>query len=238
MSEQQLSVLHAEQSQMSVWTNPTAFAEAWKMANVLASTSIVPEAYQGKPHNCIVALEMANRIGVSPIMVMQNLDIIYGRPAWRSTFILSVIKTCGQFRDVTYQWHGQPGQDNYGCRLIAVSNATGQPVMGEWVTIKIAKDEGWYGRKGSKWASMPGQMLSYRAASWFGRMHCPEILLGMHSADEVQEFREVQEPPVVKPEIKSQVPTQKPQSGAPNVSAGTPKSGAGQGAEISHEEVI
>lgn len=238
MQEQQLSVLHAEQSQMSVWTNPTAFAEAWKMANVLASTSIVPEAYQGKPHNCIVALEMANRIGVSPIMVMQNLDIIYGRPAWRSTFILSVIKTCGQFRDVTYQWHGQPGQDNYGCRLIAVSNATGQPVMGEWVTIKIAKDEGWYGRKGSKWASMPGQMLSYRAASWFGRMHCPEILLGMHSADEVQEFREVQDAPVIRPEIKGQSVTPKVEHAAPNVTQRAAQGSANPNDGMPQEEII
>ena len=225
------AVLHAETTgQVSVWNDGNAFAEAWKMANVLASTSIVPEAYQGKPANCLVALEMSNRIGVSPIMVMQNLDIIYGRPAWRSTFILSVIKTCGQFRDVTYQWHGQQGQDNYGCRLIAVSTATGQPVQGEWVTVKIAKDEGWFTRKGSKWATMPGQMLAYRAASWFGRMHCPEILLGMHSADEVQEFKEVQDAPVVNPAPV----TPKVQASAPNVQQRT----AMNAGEVSQEEVI
>jgi hypothetical protein len=209
MSENQNNtpaVLHAESSGMSVWNNQNAFAEAWKMANVLASTSIVPEAYQGKPANCLVALEMSNRIGVSPMMVMQNLDIIYGRPAWRSTFVLSVIKTCGQYSDVRYEWAGQQGHDSYGCRLVATDNHTGKPVYGEWVTVGIAKAEGWYGRKGSKWTTMPGQMLGYRAASWFGRMHCPEILLGMHSVDEVQEVQVVESAPAVKQAAPEVIP--------------------------------
>jgi hypothetical protein len=51
----------------------------------------------------------------------------------------------------------------------------------------MAKAEGWVSRKGSKWATMPELMLMYRAASFFGRLYAPEVLMGMHSMEEIQD---------------------------------------------------
>jgi hypothetical protein len=52
----------------------------------------------------------------------------------------------------------------------------------------MAKAEGWLTRAGSKWQSMPELMIRYRAASFFGRLYCPDILNGMYTADEVADF--------------------------------------------------
>ena len=56
------------------------FKMAWQMAQALASSTIVPSNYQGNAANCLIAIEQAQRLDVSPMMVMQNLYVIQGRP--------------------------------------------------------------------------------------------------------------------------------------------------------------
>jgi hypothetical protein len=55
------------------------------------------------------------------------------------------------------------------------------------VSVGMAKKEGWYGKTGSKWQTMPQQMLMYRAASWFVRAYAPEIAMGLHTSDEIRD---------------------------------------------------
>jgi hypothetical protein len=70
----------------TAFSNAASFESAQRMALALVSSNIVPEQYRGKDNigNAIVALEMAQRIGASPLAVMQNLNIIHGRPSWSS----------------------------------------------------------------------------------------------------------------------------------------------------------
>ena len=64
----------------------------------------------------------------------------------------------------------------------------GRKVTGPVVTMDLAKAEGWYDKNGSKWKTMPQMMLRYRAASFFGRMNCPDLMMGMYTREEVEEF--------------------------------------------------
>lgn len=130
---------------------------------------------------------MANRMGADPLMVMQNLYIVYGRPGWSSQFLISTFNTSGKFSALRYEWVGEEGKDSWGCRAWAIEKATGQRLEGSTVTLKIAKEEGWYSKNGSKWKTMPQQMLMYRAASWFIRAYAPELAMGMHTEDEIRD---------------------------------------------------
>src|SRR5690606_26673763 len=85
-------------------------------ARLLASSSLVPKEYQGNLANCVVALNMALRMQADPLMVMQNLHVIQGRPSWSSQFLISCFNTCGRFSAIRYEWVGQPGTDEWGCR--------------------------------------------------------------------------------------------------------------------------
>ncbi len=158
---------------------------AIKAANVLSKSTLVPKEYQGNVANCIIALNMANRMSADPLMVMQNLYIVYGSPGWSSQFLISTFNTSGKFSALRYEWVGDEGKDSWGCRAWAVEKATGEKLTGATVTIDLAKKEGWYGKNGSKWQTMPQQMLMYRAASWFIRAYAPELAMGMHTADEI-----------------------------------------------------
>jgi hypothetical protein len=163
-------------------SNPQSFDHVQRVAKALSSSTVVPKDYQNNIPNTIVALEMAHRIGCSPMMVMQNMDIIHGKPSWKSTFIIASINSSKRFDPLQFEMSGEG--DNYGC-VAWTRNKHGDVVRGPKVTIGIAKAEGWYQKTGSKWKTIPELMLQYRSAAFFGRLHCPEILMGMHTADEV-----------------------------------------------------
>lgn len=176
--EQQIDIIPGFSSQKS-------FELSQRAAKLLAASTLVPKEYQDNIPNCVIALNMASRMQADPLMVMQNLFIVYGRPGWSSQFLISTFNTSGRFTAIRYEWTGEPGKDNRGCRAWSIEKATGERLEGSCVTIEIAKKEGWYGKNGSKWQTMPEQMLMYRAASWFIRAYAPELAMGMHTEDEI-----------------------------------------------------
>lgn len=167
------------------------FELAQRAAKLLAQSSLVPKEYQGNLPNCVIALNMAARMNADPLMVMQNLYIVHGRPGWSSQFLISTFNTSGKFSALRYEWVGEEGKDSWGCRAWAIEKATGEKLVGSTVTIGLAKKEGWYSKNGSKWQTMPQQMLMYRAASWFIRAYAPELAMGMHAAEELQDVIEM-----------------------------------------------
>mgnify|MGYP007071576422 CR=1 FL=1 len=190
MSDEKTEVQKFESAETGfAFSSARSFASAQRMALALSSSSIVPKEYQGKDNlgNCIVALEMAQRLGISPMMVMQNLYVIQGRPSWSSQFIISAINSCGKFSPLRFEWSGTEGKDDWGCRAIATEIATGEELRSSKITIQMAKDEGWFGKAGSKWKTMPEQMLMYRSSAFFGRIYAPEIMNGMQTEHEVND---------------------------------------------------
>ena len=154
-----------------------------RKAKALAASTMIPKDYQNNIPNTLVALEMAHRIGASPLMVMQNLHIIHGRPSWSSTFIIAALNACGRFTALRFE----ATEDK--CRAVATEKETGAFLEGPWITIQMAKDEGWLTKAGSKWKTMPELMMRYRAAAFFGRLYAPEIMMGMHTEFEVQDMQ-------------------------------------------------
>ena len=155
-------------------------------ARTFAATKIVPESYQGKPADCLVAIDMANRMGISPMMVMQNLYVVKGKPSWSGQACMSLIQGCGKFKNVRHNYFGEENSDGRGCFVSAVWADTGEIVNGPKVTIAMAKAEDW--TKNSKWKNIPELMLAYRAAAFFARVHCPEALMGVQTSEEVEDI--------------------------------------------------
>lgn len=166
----------------------SAFALAVRKARALTSSTIVPKEYQGDGNlaNALIALEVAERIGASPLQVMQNLYVVHGRPSWSSTFLIATVNGCGRFTPLRFETHGDdPEHDSYRVRAVAKDRESGEVLNGSWITWKMVKAEGWHSKSGSKWKTMPEQMFMYRAAAFWTRMYAPELSLGIHTADEV-----------------------------------------------------
>ena len=219
------------------------FSDAMNAAQVLANSTLVPKDYrftyevkkgygyeattewvnnQNAAANCLIALNMANRMGYDPLMIMQNLHIIEGRPAWSSQFIIAAINACGKFSPLRFEimnhgmtdveyietyWENKKKQtrqiktqiENVSCVAWAIEKATGERIESAKIDMVMAIKEGWYQKNGSKWQTMPDQMLRYRAAAFFGRVYAPEILMGIYSADEVRNFVDVTPEPAPQP---------------------------------------
>lgn len=195
-----------------------------RAAKLLSSSTLVPTAYRAfdekkgdNPNalaNCVVALNMSQRMGADPLMVMQNLYIVEGRPSWSSQWIIAAINGCGRFsplrfdlkdlgsKEVEYEtskWvdrqkvtskHKATVQ-NFECIAWAVEKDTGVRIDSPKVSIEMAVKEGWYGKAGSKWQTMPEVMLRYRTASFFGKLYAPELLMGLQTVEEAHDIIDI-----------------------------------------------
>lgn len=163
-----------------------SFALVQREATAMANSSLVPKEFQGNVANCLIALNLARRIGADPLMVVQNLDVIHGRPSFRATFLIACLNQCGRFTPLRYRITGE-GKDRT-CVAIANDMKTGEEYEGPPVSIQMAHDEGWATKSGSKWKTMPDLMLRYRAAAFFARTTAPEVAMGLYTSDELEEI--------------------------------------------------
>ena len=186
----QSSTVAAERIQQPATNIVADFSRAYKLAQVISTADIIPDNYKGKAADCAIAIDMADRMGVSPMMVMQNLYVVKGKPSWSGQACKALIEGCGKFKpgSVRHVYIGEKGTDNRGCYLAAVWADTGDKAEGPEVTIKMARAEGWLG-KNPKWTNMPELMLAYRASSFFARIFCPEVLMGVHVEGETEDIR-------------------------------------------------
>lgn len=166
---------------VSVFGSLENFTQAQKMIRPLMESTMVPDSYRGNPANCMVAMEMAHRIGKSVLEVMQNMQIVKGSAGWKSEYTIMCINRSGLFKEpLEFVF----SEDRKSCYAIA-TRLNGKEVRGTPVTMEMAKAEGWLDKNGSKWKTMEEQMLMYRSATFFCRVHCPEVLAGIQTADEI-----------------------------------------------------
>lgn len=172
----------------SIWNNTEMYKMAVNLAKMLASSDLVPEGtYKGKPANCLIALDIAIRMNMSPLNVMQNLFIVKGKPGWSGQFCISATNTCGRFSPMEFVRLVDDNGEQLGCYAQATNLKTGKLCVGAPVTWKMVKAEGWYDKQGSKWKTMAEQMFMYRSAAFFARTYCPEVLNGLQTADELRD---------------------------------------------------
>lgn len=207
---------------LQIFGSLEGFEAGQRICKALASSNMVPKSYfnedgSAKFGDMMLALDMAQRTGASPLMVMQNLQVIEGRPGWSAQFITAAINSSGKFSPLRYirrdlgkevveyeTWTGPKGQRSKVMKKVEIQNreviawavdASGERLEGPPVSMKMAVLEGWYGRN-TKWQSMPDLMLTYRAAAFFGRTYSPEMLMGLPSADEVLDVDYVDVTPI------------------------------------------
>lgn len=163
------------------------FAQVFKMAQALSKSTIIPKDYHDNPANIVIAIDVANRLNANPLMVMQNLYIVNGRPAWSSQFLSGTINASKKFKtNIQYEMINE-GKPDMKCRAYVIDN-DGNRLDGPWITMEMAEKEGWINKTGSKWKTMPEVMMRYRAVSFFARLHCSDLTMGLYTADEAIEL--------------------------------------------------
>lgn len=222
-----------EAGTINVFGSASGFEAAQRMAKALAASNMVPQPYQGNIANCLVALELSSRLQASVYMIMQHLHVISGRPSFSASFQIATVNASGRFTPLRFQAVGKPGASDYGLFAVATDKASGEVLEGDTITTAMVTAEGWASKPGSKWRTMPGQMFRYRAAAFWARVYAPELLMGLATADEVEDIVVT---PVAPPPSRSPAPPAPTALSAP-VSPAVPRSGmAGLGAALAEVE--
>lgn len=187
-----LAVPAQQQNIVAGFFDVQSFELLQRISKAFASSDLVPKSFKDNLPNCMLAMDMSQRIGANPLMVMQNLDVIQGKPGWSSKFLIATINSCGRYHSLSYERVGDdPKAKNYKVRAYTTERATGKELFGEWITWDMVSAEGWDNKAGSKWKTMPGQMFLYRAASFWQRVYAPEIGMGLSTVEELQDIVDV-----------------------------------------------
>lgn len=204
--------------------NPEHFAVMQRVCTMFATSELVPDMYRISEKNpkdkaianCLIAVEMASRIGASPLMVMQNLYIVYGRPGWSAKFLIASVNACGKYEALDYKirslgklkdvgytdyvWNQEAKKklavqkkyeteiENFECIAYTKELKSGKLLESPPVTIELAIQEGWYQKDGSKWRTMTKLMLMYRSATFWTNTHAPELSMGIRTSDELEDY--------------------------------------------------
>ena len=160
-----------------------ALEKAYRVADLMSKSDIIPVHFRGKPANIFIVLNTAYRMNLDPMLVMQNTFVISGKLGMNTSFAISLANRSGLFaQGIRYRLQGS-GND------LAVTAYTNLAGTGEeisyTITMKEAIAEGW--TKNSKYQSLPSLMLRYRAAMFLIRTHAPEVINGMHAIEELED---------------------------------------------------
>mgnify|MGYP006988857221 CR=1 FL=1 len=167
-----------------IYSSSELFSGALTLAKSFARSPLVPKEFQGNEGSCLIAIDMAARCKMSPLMVMQNIYIVYNKPSWSSKFIIALINQSKRYSTSLQFAFNDNGTSCYAW----AKTYDNEVVKGPVITLEMAKKEGWYSKNGSKWQTMPELMLRYRAASFFGNTNCSDLLMGIPSTDEVIDY--------------------------------------------------
>ena len=181
----EIALAEANITTINPYGSKEAFNELFKKAQYLAKSDLVPDSYRNKPSNCMIALDTANRLGVSPLFVMEQLVIVRGKRSWSGQACSVLVNNSPKFKDVELVYVGKEGEDSWGAYVKATRRDNGKEVKGTTVTMGMAKGEGW--TSNSKWRTMGEQMLAYRAYSFFARVHCADVLNGFMTEGEPED---------------------------------------------------
>lgn len=192
-NKNEVAVMPQGSTELNMFGSITAFEAGQRMAKVFATSTLVPQSYQNNIGNCMIALNLAQRMKSDPLMVMQNLVIVQNKPTFEAKFAIACFNATKKYSPIRYKEIGEKGKDSYGMYAYAFDLKDGTVLRGPEVTIKLAKGEGWYQRN-KKWETMPELMLRYRAASWFIRTTDPGVMMGFQTSDEVEDVVGVEVP--------------------------------------------
>ena len=157
---------------------PQNIDEALRMADIMAKASIVPKDFQGNPGNILVAIQWGAELGLPPLQVMQSIAVINGRPAMWGDAVIALVRGSGLLESM----HEDIGDTSATCTV----KRRGEEAESRTFSLEDAKKAGLLGKQGP-WSQFQKRMLQMRARAWALRDVFPDVLRGVHVAEEAQD---------------------------------------------------
>lgn len=166
------------------------FADAMKFGETVANSEFAPKDFRGKPASCMLAIQAGSEIGLAPLQALQSIAVVNGRPSVYGDAALAVAKASPVCEYVTEKIDGD------GEQMVATCTAKRRGYPEATVvrfTVADAKKAGLWGKAGP-WTQYPRRMLQMRARGFALRDAFPDVLKGLVTAEEAQDYPASVEP--------------------------------------------
>jgi hypothetical protein len=181
---QEQMIVH-DSGEYSMLFDSAKFNQAYRVATAFAQSGLVPDHFKNNPAGVFVVLHMATRLALDPFMALQKVYMVHGRPGMEAQLVIALVNARGPFKG-PIQWEATGEGDKRQWTAFAVHKVTGERCEAT-VTWGMVKAEGWAAKNGSKWLTIPDLMGRYRSATFLARLYCPEVILGLSTADELED---------------------------------------------------
>jgi hypothetical protein len=181
---------------------PRSLDEAFRLADMLAQSDMVPKDFQRKPGNVMIAMQWGMEVGLKPLQALQNIAVINGRPSMWGDAVLALVRSsplCEYVRE-----HEEP----VGTAVCRVKRR-GDEEQVRTFSIEDAKTAGLHGKSGP-WTSSPKRMRQMRARSFALRDVFADVLKGMDIAEAVMDHTDIPQE-VSRPTAAAEVVNTEPQ---------------------------
>lgn len=175
-------------------------SDAMQFAAMVAKSDFAPKDFKGKPESCLLAIQHGAEIGLSPMQSLQNIACINGRPAiWGDAALALCLANpvCDGIHETI---------EGDGDNMVAVCKTSRRGkdanVVGRF-SVADAKRAGLWGKSGP-WTQYPRRMLQLRARGFALRDAFPDVLKGLVTAEEAQDYpatEPAREPVVIRPKF-------------------------------------
>lgn len=173
-----------------IFLDTASFDQAYRAANLLSRTTVVPDHFKGKPENCFVVLSLAKQLKENVLTLMQKTYVVGGKMGLESQIIIGLVNTRGPFSTpISYETKVDENGKIKSCTAFASLRSTGERCEFT-LTAEMVEKEGWAKKTGSKWVTLPELMYRYRAAAFLARLYCPEVIMGLHTREELEDIRD------------------------------------------------
>lgn len=162
--------------------SPRTFEQALTFSTYLANSDLVPKDYKGKPDNCLIAMQWGAEIGLKPLQALSNIAVINGRASIWGDVMLALVLASPLCEYVTEEDDGQTAK--------CVAKRRGTPVQSRTFSIEDAKLAG-LANKAGPWTQYPKRMRQMRARAFALRDIFPDLLRGLHLAEESMDINEI-----------------------------------------------
>lgn len=178
-----------EQSEKLLELEVKKFELEQRRATALSKSAFFPANLKGDVASAVIIYDLANRMNLSVLEIAQSVFIIRDKPSFSTQFLTARLNQSGLIKGRLRTIISDDKQSAY-CE--AIDAQTGELLKGMTVTMDIARKEGWLGKNGSKWQTMPELMLRYRAQSFFISEFFSEVKFGLKTKEEMEDISDVQ----------------------------------------------
>lgn len=181
---------------------PQTMTEAIEFSGMLAKSQMVPKAYQNKPEDVLVAIQWGFELGLAPLQALQNIACINGKPSVYGDAAMALVQNSPICEDVKEYFEGE-GTSNPVAVCVAKRKNRSEVVSK--YSVEDAKRAGLWNKSGP-WTQYPKRMLQMRARGFALRDAFPDVLKGLITVEEAQDYPETEEKDITPKPVLSNNP--------------------------------